>query len=177
MERATVCVRSNVDSDARRLECRVVQRNGQNQPLGCTVLCGTDDLRQLCIIQFARRHSGRRVQFRGKSQKWQHWKWRIKFHPFPQRNERREREQRELVKKLREENENLSDLMFDECRSCSESTSTNGSYQEIRTKWHSAEDVRNRKVSVENPFHLRMNCINLAIQISDASECQEERET
>ncbi|XP_055388606.1 uncharacterized protein LOC129617143 isoform X3 [Condylostylus longicornis] len=63
-----------------------------------------------------------------------------------ERNERREREQRELVKKLREENlaaENLSDGIFDESeRSPSESSSTNGSYSEIRNKWHSAEDLR-----------------------------------
>lgn len=64
-----------------------------------------------------------------------------------QRNERREREQRELVKKLREENENLSDLMYDDCHSCSGSTSSSRSYPEVRSKWHSAEDVRNRKVS------------------------------
>lgn len=46
---------------------------------------------------------------------------------------------------MREENENLSDLMFDDCRSCSESTSTSDSYHEIRNKWHSAEDIRNRR--------------------------------
>lgn len=71
----------------------------------------------------------------------------ISWFEFVQRNERREREQRELVKKLREENENLSDLMFDDCRSCSESTSTNENYAEVRNKWHSAEDIRNRRVS------------------------------
>lgn len=65
-----------------------------------------------------------------------------------QRNERREREQRELVKKLREENENLSDMMYDDCRSCSESTSSSGSYPDTRNKWHSAEDIRNKKVSL-----------------------------
>ncbi|XP_055913400.1 uncharacterized protein LOC129947020 isoform X4 [Eupeodes corollae] len=61
-----------------------------------------------------------------------------------ERNERREREQRELVKKLREETlaENYSDIMYDESRSTSDSSSTNESYYEIRNKWHSAEDVR-----------------------------------
>lgn len=67
-----------------------------------------------------------------------------------QRNERREREQRELVKKLREENENFSDLMYDDCRSCSESTSSSGSCPEVRNKWHSAEDIRNRKACILN---------------------------
>lgn len=64
-----------------------------------------------------------------------------------QRNERREREQRELVKKLREEHENLSDLMLEDYRSGSDSFSSSDNFQEVHTKWHSAEDVRNRKVS------------------------------
>ena len=64
-----------------------------------------------------------------------------------QRNERREREQRELVKKLREEHENLSDLIFEDYRSGSDSFSSSDNIQEVQTKWHSAEDVRNRKVS------------------------------
>ncbi|XP_037028717.1 voltage-dependent T-type calcium channel subunit alpha-1G isoform X5 [Bradysia coprophila] len=59
-----------------------------------------------------------------------------------ERNERREREQRELVKKLREENETINDLIYEEARSCSESTTTSDSYHEIKNKWHSAEDVR-----------------------------------
>lgn len=61
-----------------------------------------------------------------------------------QRNERREREQRELVKKLREENETINDLIYEEVsRSCcSESTTTSDSYHEVRNRWHSAEDVR-----------------------------------
>lgn len=37
-------------------------------------------------------------------------------------------------------------MMFEECHSCSESTSTNDSLQEVKTKWHSAEDVRERQV-------------------------------
>lgn len=61
-----------------------------------------------------------------------------------QRNERREREQRELVKKLREENETINELIYEEARSGASdgSTSTSESYHEIRNKWHSAEDVR-----------------------------------
>lgn len=51
-----------------------------------------------------------------------------------ERNERREREQRELVKKLREEtfNENFSDILYEESRSTPESISTNGSVIEKR---------------------------------------------
>lgn len=63
-----------------------------------------------------------------------------------QRNERREREQRELVKKLREEHENLSDLIYEDYRSGTDSLSSSDNFQEMRNKWHSAEDVRNRKV-------------------------------
>lgn len=49
------------------------------------------------------------------------------------------------MKKLREENENLSDLMLEECRSCSESSSSNESYQKVLAKWHSAEDLHRQK--------------------------------
>lgn len=83
--------------------------------------------------------------------------WNLILYNFPfnhsntytraQRNERREREQRELVKKLREEHENLSDLIYEDYRSGSDSFSSSDNLQEARTKWHSAEDVRNRKVS------------------------------
>ncbi|XP_031625019.1 voltage-dependent T-type calcium channel subunit alpha-1G isoform X2 [Contarinia nasturtii] len=67
-----------------------------------------------------------------------------------ERNERREREQRELVKKLREEHENLSDLMFEDYRSCSDSISSSDNFQEMRNKWHSAEDVRkSRKIRAQ----------------------------
>ncbi|XP_065366192.1 voltage-dependent T-type calcium channel subunit alpha-1G isoform X2 [Calliphora vicina] len=61
-----------------------------------------------------------------------------------ERNERREREQRELVKKLREETlaENYSDAMYDESHSEADSSSTNESYYEVRNRWHSAEDIR-----------------------------------
>nr|XP_032288883.1 uncharacterized protein LOC6633654 isoform X11 [Drosophila virilis] len=61
-----------------------------------------------------------------------------------ERNERREREQRELVKKLREETlaENYSDGMYDESRSEADSSTTNDSYYEVRNRWRSAEDVR-----------------------------------
>ncbi|XP_037808576.1 voltage-dependent T-type calcium channel subunit alpha-1G isoform X5 [Lucilia sericata] len=61
-----------------------------------------------------------------------------------ERNERREREQRELVKKLREETlaENYSDAMYDESHSEVDSSSTNESYYEVRNRWHSAEDIR-----------------------------------
>uniref|UniRef100_A0A1A9VSZ6 Ion transport domain-containing protein n=1 Tax=Glossina austeni TaxID=7395 RepID=A0A1A9VSZ6_GLOAU len=60
-----------------------------------------------------------------------------------ERNERREREQRELVKKLREETlaENFSDAMYDESPSEADSSSTNESYYEVRNRWHSAEDI------------------------------------
>lgn len=70
---------------------------------------------------------------------------------FPQRNERREREQRELVKKLREETlaENYSDAMYDESHSEDDSSSTNESYYEVRNRWHSAEDIH--KVSIPAP--------------------------
>lgn len=46
------------------------------------------------------------------------------------------------MKKLREENETINDLIYEEARSCSESTTTSDSYHEIKNKWHSAEDVR-----------------------------------
>lgn len=64
---------------------------------------------------------------------------------FPQRNERREREQRELVKKLREETlaENFSDALYDESASEVDSSTANESLYEVRNRWHSAEDVRN----------------------------------
>lgn len=51
------------------------------------------------------------------------------------------------MKKLREEAENLSDLMFEDYRSGSESMSSSENIQEIRNRWHSAEDVRNQKVN------------------------------
>ncbi|EDV92308.1 GH24843 [Drosophila grimshawi] len=64
-----------------------------------------------------------------------------------ERNERREREQRELVKKLREETlaENYSDGMYDESRSEADSSTTNDSYYEVRNRWRSAEDVRKQQ--------------------------------
>lgn len=49
------------------------------------------------------------------------------------------------MKKLREEHENLSDLMFEDYRSSSESNNSNDALQESRNRWHSAEDVRSRK--------------------------------
>lgn len=54
------------------------------------------------------------------------------------------------MKKLREENE-ISDLMIEECRSCSESSgggSSIESHTKSQTKWHSAEDVRKQKVLI-----------------------------
>uniref|UniRef100_A0A1I8MW89 Ion transport domain-containing protein n=1 Tax=Musca domestica TaxID=7370 RepID=A0A1I8MW89_MUSDO len=68
-----------------------------------------------------------------------------------ERNERREREQRELVKKLREETlaENYSDAMYDESHSEIDSSSTNESYYEVRNRWHSAEDIRKLQDSAE----------------------------
>ncbi|XP_075158330.1 ca[2+]-channel protein alpha[[1]] subunit T [Haematobia irritans] len=68
-----------------------------------------------------------------------------------ERNERREREQRELVKKLREETlaENYSDAMYDESHSEVDSSSTNESYYEVRNRWHSAEDIRKLQDSTE----------------------------
>ncbi|XP_055304336.1 voltage-dependent T-type calcium channel subunit alpha-1G [Sitodiplosis mosellana] len=66
-----------------------------------------------------------------------------------ERNERREREQRELVKKLREEHENLSDLMLEDYRSGTDSISSSDNCQESRNKWHSAEDVRSRKIRAQ----------------------------
>lgn len=49
------------------------------------------------------------------------------------------------MKKLREEHENLSDLMFEDYRSSSESINSNDALPEQRNRWHSAEDVRTRK--------------------------------
>lgn len=48
------------------------------------------------------------------------------------------------MKKLREENETINEMIYDEVlRSGSDgSTTTSESYHEIRNKWHSAEDVR-----------------------------------
>lgn len=39
-----------LDSDARGLERRAVQRNGKDKSLGRIVLCGPNDLRQLCAV-------------------------------------------------------------------------------------------------------------------------------
>jgi len=39
-----------LDTDARGLERRPVQRNGKDKSLGRIVLCGTNDVRQLCAI-------------------------------------------------------------------------------------------------------------------------------
>lgn len=65
-----------------------------------------------------------------------------------ERNERREREQRELVKKLREETfvDNFSDALYDESRSTPESSSTNGSFHENKTSLHNIESTK--KVSL-----------------------------
>lgn len=61
-----------------------------------------------------------------------------------ERNERREREQRELVKKLREETfvENFSDALYDESRSTPDSSSTNGSFCESKTVLHNIETIK-----------------------------------
>ncbi|XP_054086828.1 uncharacterized protein LOC105219445 [Zeugodacus cucurbitae] len=77
-----------------------------------------------------------------------------------ERNERREREQRELVKKLREETlaENFSDAMYDDSRSSeADSTSTNESYYEVRNRWHSAEDVRKLQDATELMLETKSN--------------------
>nr|XP_036215545.1 uncharacterized protein LOC106617992 isoform X1 [Bactrocera oleae] len=77
-----------------------------------------------------------------------------------ERNERREREQRELVKKLREETlaENFSDAMYDESRSSeADSSSTNESYYEVRNRWHSAEDVRKLQDATELILEAKSN--------------------
>lgn len=65
------------------------------------------------------------------------------------RNERREREQRELVKKLREENfsDNVNEF-YDDVRSFSDSTATSDSFHEIKSKWHSAEELRKVRYSL-----------------------------
>lgn len=47
------------------------------------------------------------------------------------------------MKKLREENETINDMIYDEATRSSESTTTSDSYHEIKNRWHSAEDVRN----------------------------------
>ncbi|XP_037914604.1 voltage-dependent T-type calcium channel subunit alpha-1G isoform X4 [Hermetia illucens] len=75
-----------------------------------------------------------------------------------ERNERREREQRELVKKLREENmvENFSDIMYEESRSGSDSSSTNESYYDVKNKWHSAEELR--KIEEANQSKTEPKC-------------------
>ncbi|KAL5282751.1 CACNA1G family protein [Megaselia abdita] len=61
-----------------------------------------------------------------------------------ERNERREREQRELVKKLREETfaENFSDALYDESRSTPESSSTNGSFSEHKNALNNIESIK-----------------------------------
>ncbi|XP_034671028.1 uncharacterized protein LOC117902498 isoform X5 [Drosophila subobscura] len=76
-----------------------------------------------------------------------------------ERNERREREQRELVKKLREETlaENYSDGMYDESRSEADSSTTNDSYYEVRNRWRSAEDVRKLQDSAELIIEAKSN--------------------
>ncbi|XP_030381070.1 voltage-dependent T-type calcium channel subunit alpha-1G [Scaptodrosophila lebanonensis] len=76
-----------------------------------------------------------------------------------ERNERREREQRELVKKLREETlaENYSDGMYDESRSEADSSTTNESYYEVRNRWRSAEDVRKLQDSAELIIEAKSN--------------------
>ncbi|XP_067636401.1 voltage-dependent T-type calcium channel subunit alpha-1G isoform X1 [Eurosta solidaginis] len=77
-----------------------------------------------------------------------------------ERNERREREQRELVKKLREETlaENFSDAMYDESHSSeADSSTTNESLYEVRNRWHSAEDMRKLQDSTELIMETKSN--------------------
>lgn len=113
--------------------------------MGSALLCGADDIRQLCAVQPAGRHLGGRLQLRGKmAAKIDPAQSVLTFFFFQfQRNERREREQRELVKKLREENETINELIYDEVtRSCCSESTTTSESEHIRNRWHSAEDIR-----------------------------------
>lgn len=55
---------STADPNARRLECGAVQRNGEDESLGCLVLRYANDVRQLRSLQFAGRHPRRGFQLR-----------------------------------------------------------------------------------------------------------------
>lgn len=39
-----------LDLDPGGLECRFVQRYGEDESLGCAVFCGVDDVRELCAV-------------------------------------------------------------------------------------------------------------------------------
>lgn len=51
--------------------------------------------------------------------------------------------------------------MYDDFKSGSDDTSTSESYHEIRNKWHSAEDIRNRKVINKRVGLLQVNITQL----------------
>lgn len=55
----------HVDLDTRGLECRPLQWNGEDEPLGCPLFCGPDDLWKLRPLQSASGHSRRRILCRG----------------------------------------------------------------------------------------------------------------
>lgn len=59
--------RKNEDFNTRRLEYRTIQWHGKDKSLGCIVFRCTDDVRQLCTLQFTCCYFGRRLQLRGKS--------------------------------------------------------------------------------------------------------------
>lgn len=55
---------TNLGVNPRRLEYCLIQRNGENQSLGCSVFCSVDDIWKLCFVQPSCRYFGGRVQVR-----------------------------------------------------------------------------------------------------------------
>lgn len=56
----------HVDINSRRLECGLIQRDGEDKSLGCTLFCGVNDFWQLCPLQPSCCYFGRRLLFGGK---------------------------------------------------------------------------------------------------------------
>lgn len=48
----------DTDSYTRRLEYSIIQWNGKNESLGCSLFRDADDFRQLRVVQFAGSNSG-----------------------------------------------------------------------------------------------------------------------
>lgn len=80
------------------------------------------------------------------------------------------------MKKLREEHENLSDLMYDDYRSGSDSISSSDNIHEVRSKWHSAEDVRSRKVNYFKLFNTKKKQTFMFLDPKARGQSQKERD-
>ncbi|KAF3426149.1 hypothetical protein E2986_13574 [Frieseomelitta varia] len=102
----TIIIKNNPDPG--RLERRIVQRHAENVSLGSPLFRRADDLRELCPLQSAGRHSRRRILLGEKllrSLNYRQFAIVICSIMSPdfislleKRNERREREQREMAR-------------------------------------------------------------------------------